>query len=224
MEKKRSVGVLILAIFFILLGFCIIALGVSVLTNSNRVYLKTAVEKATISTLETVVESRDEYLNELKESGSLDDYDSGVNNLKQLLNQAINTSSSLPSDLIVVIVIGFISGILFILSGIGLIKMFAWSRKFALIAVFSGCLYYFGTLYSIYLLYAKTYSPIFIQIDNLAVILDSNYQVSKSYSNIEILKSLLLTFPVVLLHCLVIVCAGCIFFYFTRPKVREQFE
>ncbi len=220
MEKKRLIGVKIFGVIFILLAAYLIQFPVDELAWHSPPRSHYRLYQAQISELEDF-QIKNSILapsaNQILFVKKFAQFKQEAENFR--LNYIVKKRISLHAQIF--ISIGFMTCLVFLITGLGLIMNFLWARRLALLSMLLSFLFYLALLFDFYSL---------CNFSNITTKEVVNLQALLLPSAIDQLKFLLQdSFPMVFLSTWVIflplaLFAVCVIYYFTRPKVKEQFK
>lgn len=223
--SKKSKGIILLGILFLLIG----ALSLGAVVSSHRgeaserfVYL---IDSAVAKTFESmkVLEDEKEQV-KLKASGKFEQFNREYADFKQELKKlAEDYKAKLPQMGIFFILIHSLAGILSLLAGIGLIVHQSWGKQVAYLGVFNICIVYVFNWSVIYPLAfiadftMKRGHALNILIDPV----DPAYQVLSKYASHSTLNHMLFGYPFMICHLFFIIVVGIVLYYLSCAKVKD---
>ena len=231
MEKKRLIGAKIFGVIFILLAGSLIGPSLTewmLNSPSNQYYLERAstenyhLYQVHISYLEDFQRKN----SALAPSANQILFAKQFAQFKQeaeSFRQNFIVHGRIPLHTQIFIYVGFATCLVYVIAGFGLILNFLWARELALWSLLLGFLFYLADLFNLYSLTIFTTA-----LNKKDVALETLLAPSIIYgytsSLLGYFRSFLLN-PVVWLMTLPMVLYDvCVIYYFTRPKVKEQFK
>jgi len=228
MDRKSLIGAKIFGVIFILLAVFLINLPLGVLaaySPSNQLYPSRTIYRS--------YQNRISYLEDFQIKNST--LASSANQIlfaKQFaqFKQEAETfrrdfivHGRIPLHTQIFISVGFMTCLVFVIGGFGLILNFLWARQLALWSMLLSFLFYLAFLFDLYSLLnfsnimnkgVVTLEAILIPsaIDQLKFLLQDNF------------KLVFLNPAMWLMPLPLVLYALCVIYYFTRPKVKERFK
>ncbi len=117
--------------------------------------------------------------------------------------------------------LGFLTCVVFLITGLGLIMHFIWARRLALWSILSVFLCYLAMVFDIYSIVNKA-NIMSIKIVALESLLEPSQQDQLKFLLVNNFK--VLTLPMLMMALPFALFSICVVFYLTRPKVKEQFK
>jgi len=225
MEKKGSIGTKIFGVIFILLAGFLIQLPLSALTvyspsdqnNVSRIIYRSY--QMHINNLD--YNQKEISASPLAQKVQFAKRFAQFKQEAEAFRQKYIVRKQLPLHAQVVISIGFAMCLVYVIVGFSLIMHFLWARNLALASMFLTLLFYLASMFDLYSM---------INFSNILMKKAIELQAILMPSAIGQLKFLLqdnfkFLLPIMLLMSLPLVLfAVCVIYYFTRPKVKEQFK
>jgi len=223
MKKKRSLVIIFVGLLFIVMGIYSLGMCYSLQTSDWKKYtegIDLAVQHA-ISSFDVYQE--EEHQQKLIESGNLEEFEKESRDFKnKLLSRAEEYKTNIPKQNRVIAIISSLAGILCLISGFGLIRHFAWSRKISFISIF-GVVVYYSLIWRA--LYPILYMVQFLEdgINKFSLLYDPTCADLSETARYFGLNQSLFVFPLVM-HVFVLAISIGIIYYLSRPRVIEKLQ
>lgn len=224
MAKKRSAGTILFGILFIILAVQLLNLPLGYLLASSPAKESTPgiIYDGYMKRIQRVEELEKNWRAQLEASKNSDKF---YQKLIEFKTEAANFKEKyliqrklLPTNQFFIFV-GFLSCMMYLIGGVGLLIHFPWARRFALWCIYINVIFYLSFLWDTYSVSALSNS-INGKMNALEILLNPNIK-QLNLSNADDMKSVLSVFAIC--HIVVLTYIAVVIFYFTRPKVKERF-
>jgi len=225
MKKLRSIGTVLFGILFIVLAIQMINLPLGYLLSYTSDFGESSsmiIYKGYTARIQDIEELRNERIvnleNDLKFNQGFSEFKKEAEDFKQ---NYIVQRKILPHDQ-VFICIGFLTCIVYLIAGIGLLIHFSGARNLALLGVVLNIVFYFTSLWDTYSIVHFS-NVVNYKINSLARLLDPSTE-EFMLSRLNSFKIVFMSSTALIAHIIVIVYVCFVVFYFNLPKVKERFN
>lgn len=222
--KRRTIGITIVAIFFILMSIVALFSCIATLKNiSNKSYYSLVLKKLDETSF-TIKQAKKEEDN-IRENGNWEAFIKEAEMFEQEIKEFrknLIARKQYPIDTYILAGISFLFSVLSFLSGYDLLRRNTWARKRCLSAAIMGGL---GYLFGLFAAYKVLLFPMHAinRIQNLLSFSNSAEQTNYDYSNFSTLKTIFLNKYLIIAHLVFFFSIVLIFSYLNQERVKKQF-
>ena len=235
MKKEILIGTKIFGGIFILMAVCLINMPIGYLMAylpGSKHSAADIIYNGYVKRIQQIEDLKKEQNTILFQLGNEAVFNKKFNELKQeaaVFKEKYIVQREVPLHTKIFVSMGFSTCLLYLIVGLGLLLHFLWARRLALWSILFSFLFYLAFLFDLFsvtdlsLMVNYKYSALdALLIPSHQKLVDSYY--GSQFTSFDVFESIFLNPAYWLTYLPLFIYTVILFFYFTRPKVKEQFK